>query len=45
MNYWRFKSIIKTFEKKKRLESGKPYIEQGLPKSSKDMIERRKELR
>jgi len=41
MNYWRFKSILITLEKKTCLESGKPYIEHGLPQSSKDMIEKR----
>jgi len=45
MNYWRFKSIIRTLEKKKRIESGKSYIEPGIPQSSKDMIARRKAQR
>ena len=45
MNYWRCKSIIKTLEKKKCIESGKPYFEKGLPQSSKDMIEKRKKQR
>jgi len=45
MNYWRFKSIIATLQKKRKIESGKPYIEKGLPQSSKDMIERRKKQR
>jgi len=45
MNYWRFKSILRTLEKKMCIESGKPYIERGLPQSSRDMIERRKKQR
>lgn len=42
MNYWRFKSILRTLEKKNCIESGRPYIERGLPQSSKDMIARKK---
>jgi len=45
MNYWRFKSVLKTLEKKMCFESGKSYIEHGLPQSSKDMIEKRKKQR
>lgn len=45
MNYWRFQGIIETLKKKKAIESGKPYIEKGLPQSSKDMIEKRKAQR
>lgn len=45
MNYWRFKSILATLKKKKAIENGQPYIEHGLPQSSKDMIERRKAQR
>jgi hypothetical protein len=45
MNYWRFRSIMQTLKKKKLIESGKPYIEHGLPQSSKDMIARRKAQR
>ncbi|MFW9853044.1 MAG: hypothetical protein ACFFDS_08880 [Candidatus Thorarchaeota archaeon] len=45
MSFWRFKAILKTLEKKLCIESGKPYIEQGLSRSAKDMIERRKKQR
>jgi len=45
MNYWRFRSILKTLNKVNCIKSGKPYIEQGLPQSSKDMIEKRKQQR
>lgn len=45
MNYWRFRSILKTLDKKLKIESGKPYIEEGLPQSTKDMIEKRKAQR
>jgi len=45
MNFWRFKSITKTYNKIKTIESGQPYIERGIPRSSKDMIERRKKQR
>lgn len=45
MNYWRFKSILKTLEKKLCIESGKPYVERGIPQSNKDMIEKRKKQR
>lgn len=45
MNYWRFKQIIKTLNKRNTLKSGKPWIEKGLPRSSKDMIEKRKKQR
>lgn len=45
MSYWRFKSILKTLNKKNTIKSGKPWVEQGVPRSSKDMIERRKKQR
>jgi len=45
MNYWRFKSILRTLDKKKHIESGKSYTEPGLPQSSKDMIERLKKMK
>lgn len=45
MNYWRFKSILKSLNKLNHIKSGKPYIEHGLPQSNKDMIDRRKEQR
>lgn len=45
MNYWRFKSILKTLNKVNSIKSGKPYVEQGIPQSSKDMIEKRKQQR
>lgn len=46
MNYWRFKSILKTLHKKRCIENGQPYIEEGpLPQSSLDMIEKRKAQR
>lgn len=46
MNYWRFRNVLKTLEKKICIENGKPYVEQGpLPQSTKDMIARRKAQR
>lgn len=45
MNYWRFRGVLFTLEKLNRVKSGKPYIEKGLPQSTKDMIERRKKQR
>jgi len=45
MNYWRFRSIVKSLNKINRIKSGKPYIEESIPQSSKDMIARRKAQR
>lgn len=42
MDYWRFMSLIKSLNKINSIKNGKPYIEQGIPRSSKDMISRRK---
>lgn len=45
MNYWRFISILKSLKKLNAIESGKPYTEEGVPQSSKDMIAKRKKQR
>lgn len=45
MSYWRFKSIVKSLNKRNTIRSGKPWIENKLPRSSKDMIARRKKQR
>lgn len=45
LNYWRFKSIVYTLNKRNTIKSGKPWIERGIPQSSKDMIAKRKEQR
>jgi len=42
MNYWRFLSILKSLNKINSIKSGKPYVEQGISQSSKDMISKRK---
>lgn len=45
MSYWRFKGILDTLEKINAISSGKPYLIKKLPRSSKDMIEKRKAQR
>lgn len=45
MNYWRFLTILDTWKKLNLIKAGKPVITQGVPQSSKDMIERRKNQR
>jgi hypothetical protein len=46
MGYWRFRDILKTLNKINCIASGRPYIEEGpLPRSSQDMIARRKAQR
>jgi len=45
MDYWRFISILKSLNKINCAKSGKPYTEQGLPQSNKDLISRRKAQR
>lgn len=45
MNYWRFLQILETWKKINAIKSGKPVITKGVPRSSKDMIERRKQQR
>lgn len=45
MNYWRFTSILKSLNKINSIKSGKPYTEAGIPRSSKDMISKRKTQR
>jgi len=45
MDYWRFISVIKSLNKINSIKSGKPYTEIGIPQSSKDLIERRKQQR
>jgi hypothetical protein len=45
MDYWRFNSILKSLGKLNAIKSGKPYTEAGVPRSSKDMIEKRKKQR
>jgi len=45
MDYWRFISILKSLNKINSIKSGKPYTEAGVPQSSKDLIERRKQQR
>jgi len=45
MDYWRFMSIIKSLNKMNSIKNGKPYTEIGIPQSSKDLIERRKQQR
>jgi len=45
MDYWRFTSILKSLNKINCIKSGKSYTEEGIPQSSKDMIEKRKAQR
>ena len=45
MDYWRFISILKSLNKMNSIKSGKSYTETGVPQSSKDLIERRKQQR
>ena len=45
MDYWRFMSILKSLNKINSIKSGKPYVEQGIPQSSKDMISKRETQR
>jgi len=45
MGYWRFLSILKSLHKINTIKSGEPWIEEGIPQSSKDMIELRKKQR
>ena len=45
MDYWRFISILKSLNKLNHIKSGKPYTEAGIPRSSKDMISKRKTQR
>jgi len=44
MNYWRFLGVIQTLNKIKTIESGGQIIETKVPQSSKDMIQRLKDL-
>lgn len=45
MDYWRFISILRSLNKINSIKSGKPYVEEGIPQSSKDMISKRKTQR
>jgi len=45
MDYWRFINILRSLNKMNSIKSGKPYTEAGVPQSSKDLIERRKQQR
>jgi len=45
MDYWRFISILRSLNKSNSIKSGKPYVEEGIPQSSKDMISKRESQR
>lgn len=45
MNYWRFRSVMDTLHKRNTVKSGKVWVENKVPQSSKDMIARRKAQR
>jgi len=44
MSYWRFISLLQVSEKQGKINSGKPYVQEGLYQSQKDMIKRAEEF-
>ena len=44
MSYWRFISLLQVSEKQGKINSGKPYVQEVLYQSKKDMIKRAEEF-